>query len=115
VMREHDLSEFLRRYFNAHRGTPLAVPIELAQQLVWGAVEFARGLGFERHPDFERASGNLGKLNEPLAIRVGRAGQPLFIEGPYDDSARVIQKLEESVGSGNFQFTVRQPTAIGSR
>jgi len=40
------------------------------------------------------------------AIRFGCDGKPSFTQGSYDDPGRVLRTLEESVGSGNFHFTV---------
>jgi hypothetical protein len=60
-MHERELKEFLDSYFIAFAAPPSSVPIELAQHLVLGAVEFARGLGFEPHPDFAAARDHLGQ------------------------------------------------------
>jgi hypothetical protein len=106
VMRGHELSGFVRRYFVAFGAPPLAVPIELAQHLVLGAVDYARGLGFEPHPDFEAARGHLGPWCGPGAIGFGRDGRPMFVEGAADDVAGVLRTLEGSLGRGNFEFIV---------
>jgi len=109
-MRRDELASFARIYFNAWGTLGVPAPIELARELVFGAVEYARALGFAPHPDFERARGQLGAWEGPGAIRFGRNGKPFFAQGPYDDPAAVLRTLEESVGSGNFNFTV----SIGS-
>lgn len=44
------------------RRPPLSIPLELAQQLVYGAEEYARGLGFEPHPDDAAAKGPPGQV-----------------------------------------------------
>ena len=36
------------------------VPLELGRQIVYGAIGYARRLGFEPHADFGRAAGYLG-------------------------------------------------------
>jgi hypothetical protein len=109
-MRRGELPSFARSFFGAWGTRGVPAPIELARELVFGAVEYARALGFAPHPDFERASGQLGAWDGPSAIRFGRDGKPCFTQGPYDDPAAVLRTLEESVGSGNFHFTV----SIGS-
>jgi hypothetical protein len=38
---------------------PLQIPLELSRQIVYGAIGYARELGFEPHPDFRRAAGYL--------------------------------------------------------
>ena len=53
------LPEFLFRVFHRYRGQPLAAPLELAQQLVFGAVEYARDLGSSLILTTRRAPGIL--------------------------------------------------------
>jgi hypothetical protein len=84
----------------------LAVPIELAQHLVFGAVEYARSLGFEPAVGFEAAMDHLGSWTGPSVIGFGREGKPFYIQGPHDNAAAVIKTLERSVGPGNFDFLV---------
>ena len=36
-------------------------PLELARELIFGGIEYARTLGFEPHEDFEKAAGHLGE------------------------------------------------------
>jgi hypothetical protein len=103
---EWALRGFVREYFGAFDGDSVPAPLELAQHLVFGGVEYARGLGFEPHPDFRAAAGHLGTWQGPSAITFGDNGKPLYVEGPWDDSRRVMRKLERSVGQGNFHFVV---------
>jgi hypothetical protein len=109
VMREQELPGFLSMYFGAYEQPPLSAPIELARHLVLGAVEYARSLGFEPHADFERARDHLGTLSEPCAIRFGKDGMPLYVQGPHDDPDRIMSTLERSKGRGNFGFLVGGP------
>ncbi len=105
-MRRGELAEFRRSYFGPWECSGVQVPIELARELVFGAVEYARKLGFNPHPDFESARGHLGAWDGPSAIGFGRNGTPFYADGPYDDPERVLRTLEESVGHGNFHFAV---------
>jgi hypothetical protein len=100
----YELRELLDAFCLAFGSTPIEAPIDLAQQLVLGAVEYARSLGLEPHPDFEPARGHLGHWEGASAIRFGRAGQPFFVQGPDDDPARVLSALERSVGRDNYGF-----------
>jgi hypothetical protein len=59
-MRRSELPSFQRLYFRAWASGGVPAPIELARELVFGAVEYAHTLGFAPHPDFERARGHLG-------------------------------------------------------
>jgi hypothetical protein len=103
------LSEFRRAYFQVYDEPPLAVPLELAQQLVFGAVEYGRGLGFEPHPDFAAAAGHLGEWVGPSDIMFGLDGKPFYMEGPYDDSAKVMRTLRRSLGADGFHFVAGVP------
>jgi hypothetical protein len=100
------LRAFIRRFFDGYEGEPLEAPIELAREVVFGSVEYARKLGFEPHPDFAAAAGHLGSWTGPGAITFGKDGRPLYISGPYDDPRPVIRTLERTVGQGNFDFLV---------
>lgn len=103
-MRERDLPAFVRMYFQAFPSPPLKAPIELARHLVLGAAEFASGLGFAPHPDFDPARGHLGggELDEPCAITFGREGRPLYVPGAHDDPIAIVQTLRSTLGAGGF-------------
>jgi hypothetical protein len=77
----------------ARNRTGLAIPLELAQHLVLGAVEFARRLGFEPHRDFQRARSVLVSWDGPTAITIGMDSKPHYINGPYGDPQRVSATL----------------------
>jgi hypothetical protein len=96
------LPGFVQQYFRTSDEPPLAVPVDLARHLVFGAVAYARELGFEPHPDFAAAAGHLEPWAGPSAISFGRNGKPFFMQGPYDDAASVMKTLGRSVGQGNF-------------
>jgi len=72
VVDEPRLDGFTRSFFSAFDRPPLAAPIELAQHLVLGSVEYARSLGFEPAADFAAARGQLGSWTGPAAIAFGR-------------------------------------------
>ncbi|HVL98015.1 MAG TPA: hypothetical protein VM324_01840 [Egibacteraceae bacterium] len=105
TMDRAELRRFVACFFDAFDADPVDAPVELARHLVWGAVEYARGLGFAPHPDFGPAAGHLGALDAPSAIGFGRHGRPFFMQGPYDDADRVLRTLREHVGE-DFEFVV---------
>jgi hypothetical protein len=105
-MRRHELAAFVGSYYSAWESAPVAAQIELARHLVFGAIEYAAGLGFTPHRDFERARRHLGPCPGPSAIGFGRDGTPYYTEGPYDDAAQVMRTLNQTVGAGNFRFIV---------
>jgi hypothetical protein len=100
-------AEFTRSYFAAYQAQPLAAPVELARHLVFGAVVYARSLGFAPAPGFETTAGHLGPWAGPSAIGFGRHGKPYFVQGSRDNAAAILETLERSVGPDNFHFLVR--------
>jgi hypothetical protein len=100
------VEDFSRRFFSAFDDPPVAVPLELAQAVVHGAVAYARGLGFEPHPDFDAAVAYLGTPAGPSPIRFGRDGEPFYVSGPYDKPRAVVETLEATVGAGNYHYMV---------
>jgi hypothetical protein len=107
VMDERRAAEFTRSCFAAYQAQPLAAPVELARQLVFGAVAYARSLGFEPAPGFEATAGQLGLWAGPSAIGFGRDGKPFFVQGPRDNAAAILETLERSVGRDRFHFLAR--------
>lgn len=108
AMDQHGMIAFARSFFEAYDSSPVSVPVELAQHLVFGAVEYARDLGFEppADSDFETTKHYLGQWTGPSAIRFGRDGQPFYVAGPHDNVARVVATLRRSVGPDNFHYLV---------
>ena len=60
---------------------------------MFGAVEFARGLGFEPHPDFATAADHLGAWSGRCPIQFGYKGTPYYIQGPHDDVESIARTL----------------------
>lgn len=105
MLDRRDLPAFLADFFAAYHTDPLPAPITLVQHLVLGAVDYARSLGFDPHPDFYLAKPHLGVWQPPSHIRFGLHGRPYFQEGPYDNATRIMRTLNRSVGPGNYGFT----------
>lgn len=106
VIDDSDLRSYVRTYFLVYEAPALAIPIEMARELVRGAVGYARDLGFEPHPDFERTAGHLGAGEPTGVVRFGQEGKPYFVQGPSDNAPRILRTLERSVGEGNFHYLV---------
>jgi hypothetical protein len=99
------LNAYAQRYFSAHEQPPVPIELRHAQAIVAGAVAYARDLGFEPHPDFSAAEPFLGEPPaDAPAIRFGRDGMPLYINGPRDNAMGVITKLRQRCGEGNFHY-----------
>ncbi len=103
---EQALRRLTNHAFSGYPAPPLTAPIELVRDLVFGAAEYARGLGFAPHPDFEQARAHLGPRTGPSTITFGRDGKPTYISGPYDDPDRVVHTLHHAVGRTGFDYTI---------
>jgi len=101
-----ELRRLTDRVFSCYHAPPVAAPIELARDLVFGAADYARRLGFAPHPDFQRARAHLGPWTGPSAISFGHDGKPTYISGPYDDSEHIMRTLHRAVGREGFSHTV---------
>lgn len=114
VLDEGELRGYVHDFFTPYRevGRPVEASLELVRHLVWGAVDYARGLGFDPAPDFDAASGHLGAWEGTSAITFGRGGMPLYVAGPYDKPDAVLRTLNRTVGRGNFHTFI--PGAAGS-
>jgi len=106
VMDDFDLGAYVRAYFLVYEAPALALPIEMARELVWGAVAYARTLGFEPTPEFEPIAGHLGAWQPTGVVRFGQEGKPYFVQGIRDNAPRILRTLERSVGAGNFHYLV---------
>ena len=102
LMNASQCAEFTRKYFSAFDEPPIAAPLDLAQNLVYGAVDFARSLGLEPADGFEDVKDHLGSWCGPSSIGFGLDGKPFYIEGPYDDADRILQRLERAASRDHF-------------
>ena len=112
TMSEDDLPAFRNAFYAAFDDgdQPVEAPIDLARELVWGAIAYARRLGFSPTPEFEQVREHLGdRASERSAITFGRDGTPWFISGPRDNSQSVIRTLTRTAGEGNFHYLVGAP------
>ncbi len=89
------------------------VSYELAHNIVFAGIEFAEEYGFKPHKDFTSITQYLLEEDtediEMIDIECGRDGKPFFVNGPYDDQAKVkhiIAQLNRTAGPGNFDFEI---------
>jgi hypothetical protein len=106
TIEDQALRRLIDRVFSGYHAPPMQAPIELARDLVHGAADYAHGLGFAPHPDFEQARAHLGAWTGPSAITFGRDGKPNYIEGPYDNPRHVLRTLRRAVGRNGFHYTI---------
>jgi len=93
-------------------GQPEACDPGLAHELIYGALDFAQGYGFEPHTDFNLASKVLDPSEawpKKYELIFGKDGKPLYVSGPYDSVDRIMAKLRRTAGDGNFDFLVGFP------
>ena len=104
-MNDRDLPAFLHRFFTPFDkvSAPLAAPLELVRHVVWGAVDYARQLGFEPAPDFELAARHLGPWQETSAITFGRHGVPSTSRAPSTIQPS-SPRPDQLCGQGQFPF-----------
>jgi hypothetical protein len=72
------LGGFIQQIFSAWDEPAVQVPLELGRQIVYGAIRYARELGFEPHADFGRAAGYLGAWDGECELTFGRDGKPMY-------------------------------------
>jgi len=102
---EVELDPMVIRIGEAHEAGMMPCEPLLAQSVVYHALDYARSLGFEPHRDFpEPLFGPRPEvlLSTPLA----RPERPVYVAGPDDPVARIIERLDAAVGRGNYDFTV---------
>jgi hypothetical protein len=107
TMDRRKLPDFVSLFFRASSRPPVPAPLDLARNVVFGAVDYARGLGFEPHPDFAKCAGHLGQWNQSSDVTFGRNGKPMYMQGPHDDVFAVLSTLRRSVGGGSFDYVGR--------
>jgi hypothetical protein len=105
VLDPHLVDGYLRSYYESFECLPMAVPLSLVQHVVFGAIEYARGLGLQPAKDFTReAAEQLGEWRPPSAVTFGHEGRPLYVEGPRDKTAQIMRTLRSTVGDDNFDY-----------
>ncbi len=80
--------------------------------LIFGSVDYAYDLGFSPQKDFKITEYLLNPdfiTDEINEIEFGKNGEPFFISGPDDNVNLIINKLNESVGEGNYKFMIGGP------
>lgn len=111
TMDRRKLPDFARTFFSAWSGQAfVAAPLDLARHVVFGAVDYARGLGFEPHPAFAKGAALLGGWEAGSSdVTFGQDGKPFYVNGPRDDTYGTLAKLRQTVGDGNFDYLVQFP------
>ncbi len=92
--------------------------IDLAAKIVREGIAYARSLGFEPHRDlaqFEPLLAGADPDAAPETVPLGVDGKPFYVNGPHDNVRHIINTLERTVGSGNYEYIVGFPEEDGPR
>ena len=111
---DYSRNRFERELPKLCANVPVSCSVELAHELIYGALEYAEKLGFEPHPDFSKQKAD--QILDPVdahprtnGVTFGKDGKPLYVSGPYDSemkSRSVINTLTRTCGPGNFDYLV---------
>ena len=108
VMDQHLLDGYLSDAYASYGCLPIVAPLDLACDLVFGSIEYARGLGLDPSPAFTAsAAAHLGRWMPPSAVTFGREGKPFYIQGPRDDTNHIMRTLRRTVGDRNFHYLIQ--------
>jgi hypothetical protein len=97
--------QLVPRYYQNEE--PTRVGINYVKEIIYGAVDYARGLGFDPHPDFELSRHVLGseEISRTRDLTFGGPeGKPFYVAGPDDDAPMILQKLRKRLGKDGFHF-----------
>jgi hypothetical protein len=98
--------EFLPKMFRT-AGKPIKISPDLAHEIIYGSIEYARQFGFRPHRDFAQSQ---FILDPPDAhprtgkVKFGKDGKPFFISGPHDNVDAILRQLARTAGEGNYHF-----------
>lgn len=87
--------------------THVGCPVDLAHQIIYGAIDYASELGFRPQKDFKLSKYILEereKFGEITEVEFGKNGKPFYIASPDDDVNQIIRKLEKKLGPNNFKY-----------
>jgi hypothetical protein len=94
---------------------PQECSIDLACQMIYESIEYAAQFGFAPNKDFEVSQYMLEPRDAYKAtqkLKFGRKGKPFFIAGPHDNPQAILKQLEETAGSGNYDYMIAPPPGM---
>ncbi len=101
-------NEFLSHIYTTRGLNFEEISTEFAQNLIYGAIEYAEDLGFSPHKDFKLTEYILDPADsiEVMDIEFGKDGVPHYTSGPNDNVEKIMATLIKNVGEGNFHYTI---------
>jgi hypothetical protein len=106
IMDPSTYKDFLEFGYQAFPDGTEEIPLQWAQAIVLGSVEYAARLGFQPHKDFEQIRPLLGEWDGQPELNFGRNGKPFYVNGPYDETLKILKTLREKIGEGNFDYEI---------
>ncbi len=88
-------------------GKPTKISLDLAHEIIYGGIEYAKQFGFRPHRDFAQSQ---SILDPPDAyprtgkVKFGKDGKPFFVSGPYDNVDAILRQLARTAGEGNYHY-----------
>ena len=86
---------------------PSRLDVEVAHEIVFGAIEFAEGIGLPPHKSFSQSQQVLDPPDahpRTGAIEFGYEGRPVYIPRGDGNERAVLDRLIQTVGKGNFTY-----------
>ena len=83
------------------QGSAITCHPGLANRIIYGAIDYARRLGFEPQKDFTLSRFALDEPSDvdlSFDVEFGKDGMPFYIAGPDDDVDHVMKQLSKHVG-----------------
>jgi len=93
---------------------PEKCSIELAHEVIYGAMEYAGKFGLQPSPTFQETQADM-LLDPPEShprldhVAFGKDGKPFYISGPYDNERKikfVVDTLARTAGEENFEYLI---------
>lgn len=79
--------------------------------LIYGALDYATELGLTPPKDFYLAEYVLDDNlvdDEIDGIEMGWKGKPMYVEGPFDNTKKILSALNNSVGREGYEYIVKR-------
>lgn len=77
--------------------------------IIYGALDYAAELGLEAPKDFYLAEFLLDEtlIDDDIdIIEMGWNGRPMYVEGPFDNTRKILSALNNSVGKDGYEYIV---------
>jgi hypothetical protein len=115
IKTDYSLRRFERDLPKLCAGTVEKCSVELAHEVIYGALEYAEKLGFQPSSNFNVQKADMildlpGVHPRQDHVSFGKDGKPFFVSGPNDDNQKIksiINILTRTCGEENFHYLIR--------